>query len=66
MVQLKYLLCFVFLVLWVVVYGKIEVVFDEGIEVCGKGRNFDLRKLEFVPVNDTHVVLNGNYHHFSY
>ena len=66
MVQLNYLLSFVFLSMWVVVYGKIEIVFDEGMEVCGKGRNFDLSQLDFIPFNDTHTVLNGNYHHFCY
>ena len=66
MVQLKNLLKLIFLALWVVVNGKIEIVFDGGIENCGEGRSLDLSKLEFVPVNDTHVVLNGIYQHFCY
>lgn len=44
------------------VYGKIEIVVDENREFCGKGRNFDLSQLNFIPYNDTHVFLNGKYH----
>ena len=66
MVQLKYLLNFVFLALWIVVYGRIEIFFDGSIDNCGKDRNFDLSELELIPFNDTHVVLNGKYYHFCY
>ena len=55
MIQLNYL----FVTLWVVVYGKIEIVFDGDMENCGEGRNFDFSNLDFIPYNDTHIFLNG-------
>ena len=63
MIQLNYMLIFQFIALWVVVYGKIEIVLDGNVEYCGEGRNFDLSQLEFIPYNDTHMFLNGKSHH---
>ena len=63
MVRFNYMLYFQFIVLWVAIYGKIELVLDGNSEYCNEGRNFDISLLEIIPYNDTHTILNGKYHH---